>query len=55
MMDTVQLSLEMANCVHIPLRKLIRSNLDEQTDFCERHMWQCGSGVTGLSSELILH
>lgn len=30
----------MANCVHVTLRKLIRSDLDNKTDFCERHGWQ---------------
>lgn len=37
MMGTAELILEMANRVHIPLRKLTRSDLDEQIDICERH------------------
>lgn len=45
MMGTAQLALEMVSCVHIPLRKLIGSYFDKQTNFYEKHGWQWHNGT----------
>lgn len=44
MMGTAQWILEVTNCAHIPLRKLIRSDLDEQILVKDTG----GSGITRL-------